>query len=114
MGLEYILFFQDTNPLAFRALASFLGVSVENGFAMNSLTVPRKAKEAAGAIVQLNQKASVAELTGGMPAKLTMNVEYCHLGGLLADQGGDKAINDQNDSAFPGNCNVLLRCRNLE
>ena len=28
LGLEYVMFFQDTNPLAFRAMASCLGVDV--------------------------------------------------------------------------------------
>ncbi|CAD7925998.1 unnamed protein product [Amoebophrya sp. A120] len=106
LGLEYVLFFQDTNPLAFRALASCLGVSVKNEFAMNSLAVPRKAGEAAGAIVQLVRKPGAADT--GMPANLVINVEYNLLGGLLADQGGDSAINEANDSAYPGNCNILL------
>lgn len=87
-NLRHIIFFQDTNPLAFRALASCLGVSVKHDFAMNSLAVPRKAKEAAGAIVGLDRKVPLdpkdqAEGVNGLPNSLVMNVEYCHLGGLL-------------------------------
>jgi len=98
LKLEYVLFFQDTNPLAFRALASCLGVSVKQDFAMNSLTVPRKAGEAAGAIVQLLRKPEAAATE--MPEKLVINVEYNLLGGLLAGEGGDAAINENNDSFF--------------
>ncbi|CAD7923242.1 unnamed protein product [Amoebophrya sp. A25] len=106
MKLEYLMFFQDTNPLAFRAMASCLGVSVKHDFAMNSLAVPRKAGEAAGAIVQLVRKADAP--AGDLPEKLVINVEYNLLGGLLASQGGDCAVNDANDSAYPGNTNILM------
>lgn len=118
LGLEYLLFFQDTNPLAFRALASCLGVSIKNEFVMNSLAVPRKAGEAAGAIVNLVKKSGTAAANGTnghdaapgdeLPDEMVINVEYNLLGGLLKESGGDAPINDQNDSAHPGNCNILL------
>merc|ERR1712176_524690 len=88
-------------------MCSFLGVSIEKKFSMNSLSVPRKAKEAAGAIVKLQVKDGKPP-SGGFPASIVINCEYSNLNALLADQGGDCAINDQNDSAYPGNCNVLL------
>jgi hypothetical protein len=81
-GTEYLLFFQDTNPLAFRAAAALLGVSAEKGLAMNSLAVGRKAKEAAGAIMGLKKKPD-APAGGTLPDSMVINVEYCHLGGLL-------------------------------
>ena len=44
---------KDTNGLAFHALPLMLGVSVNRGFIMNSLAVPRKAKQAIGGIATL-------------------------------------------------------------
>lgn len=52
-GVRWISFFQDTNGLAFHTLALALGVSVEHDLIMNTLTVPRKAKQAVGAITKL-------------------------------------------------------------
>ena len=43
---EWLLFFQDTNPLPFRSLCAVLGVSAKNGFVMNSVAVPRIPGEA--------------------------------------------------------------------
>ena len=40
-GRTHLVFFQDTNVLAFKAIPSALGVSVRRDLAMNSLTVPR-------------------------------------------------------------------------
>lgn len=53
MGLEWIVFFQDTNGLAFHTLPLALGVSMSRDLVMNSLTVPRKAKQAVGGICRL-------------------------------------------------------------
>lgn len=105
--LEHVVFFQDTNPLAFKCLPALLGVSVKEGMRMNSVAVGRKAKEAAGAIVGLQRKEGTVS-NGSLPDKLVLNVEYSHLPGLLQEQGGDVAVNDQNDSAYPGNINFLL------
>jgi UDP-sugar pyrophosphorylase len=52
-GIEYVVFFQDTNGLAFHTLPLMLGVSVQRNFIMNSLCVPRKAKQAIGGIARL-------------------------------------------------------------
>ena len=54
-GKEWVLFLQDTNPLVFKALVSFLGASKKNEFAMNYLTVPRLPKEALGGIMKLTK-----------------------------------------------------------
>jgi len=48
---------------------------------MNSIGVNRKAKEAAGAIMNLIPKPGSAAAESG---NLVMNVEYNHLDGLLA------------------------------
>jgi len=55
-GIKWIVFFQDTNGLAFHTLPLMLGVSSKLGLVMNSLAVPRKAKQAIGAITKLDHK----------------------------------------------------------
>jgi UDP-sugar pyrophosphorylase len=52
-GVKWILFFQDTNGLAFHTLPLMLGVSKKLDLIMNSLAVPRKAKQAIGGIAKL-------------------------------------------------------------
>jgi UDP-sugar pyrophosphorylase len=52
-GIEWIAFFQDTNGLAFHTLPLALGVSTKFDLVMNSLAVPRKAKQAIGGISKL-------------------------------------------------------------
>ena len=59
-GREYIVFFQDTNALCFTVTIAALGVSLGAGraaggapFDMNSICIPRKAKDAVGAIARL-------------------------------------------------------------
>ena len=60
LGIEYMVLFQDTNGLAFHTLPLLLGVSQQHGFIMNSLCVPRKAKQAIGGITKL-QNASTGQ-----------------------------------------------------
>lgn len=55
-GIKWITLFQDTNGLAFHTLPAVLGVSKDLGLIMNSLAVPRKAKQAVGGIVKLQHK----------------------------------------------------------
>jgi UDP-sugar pyrophosphorylase len=55
-GKRWICFFQDTNALVFRGLLAALGVSEERGYDFNALAVPRRAKEAIGAIANLKHK----------------------------------------------------------
>ncbi|KAI8531392.1 hypothetical protein RHMOL_Rhmol11G0132800 [Rhododendron molle] len=52
-GLRWVLFFQDTNGLLFKAIPAALGVSATKQYHVNSLAVPRKAKEAIGGIAKL-------------------------------------------------------------
>eukprot|EP00957_Ditylum_brightwellii_P170384 12969123-Ditylum_brightwellii.AAC.1 len=47
---------QDTNGLAFHTLPLALGVSVKFDLAMNSIAVPRKAKQAIGGITRLENE----------------------------------------------------------
>ncbi len=102
-GREYVVFFQDTNSLCFTVTIAAVGVSVQRGFAMNSITTPRKAKDAVGAIAKLVP-------VEGTAAPLTINVEYNQLEPMLLASGfpeGD--VNDATGfSKFPGNINQLV------
>jgi len=103
-GLKWVCFFQDTNALVFRAVPASLAISAANGFAVNSLAVPRKAKEAIGAICKLVKE-------GDASATMTLNVEYNQLDPLLrstVNPEGD--VNDATTgySPYPGNINQLI------
>lgn len=100
-GRKWVVFFQDTNALSFRAIPAALGVSSREGLHMNSLAVPRRAKEAAGGIVEMR-------FPGGRV--LTVNVEYNQLDPLLR-----ATVNPEGDvpdasgfSPYPCNINVLV------
>ena len=60
-GLEWMIFFQDTNGLAFHTLALALGVSKKRDLIMNSIAVPRKAKQAVGGITKLTKSSTGEE-----------------------------------------------------
>lgn len=57
-GLRWLILFQDTNGLAFHTLPLMLGVSTKMNLLMNSLAVPRKAKQAIGGIAKLTNKST--------------------------------------------------------
>ncbi|GMH55410.1 hypothetical protein TrLO_g737 [Triparma laevis f. longispina] len=102
-GLEYCVFFQDTNGLGFHTLAASLGVSSKLNLVMNSLAIPRKAKQAVGAVCQLTN--------GETKEERTINVEYNQLDPLLrATVSPDGDVNDKSTgfSPYPGNINQLL------
>ena len=100
-GRKYLVFFQDTNALAFLVTTATVGVSATHSFEVNSVTVPRKAKDAMGAITRLVKEDGSA---------MTCNVEYNQLEPLLLASGfpeGD--VNDASGfSPFPGNINQLV------
>ncbi|XP_042408018.1 UDP-sugar pyrophosphorylase-like [Zingiber officinale] len=100
-GIKWVLFFQDTNGLLFKAIPASLGVSVTKGYHVNSLAVPRKAKEAIGGITKLTH-------TDGR--SMVINVEYNQLDPLLRATGhADGDVNCETGfSPFPGNINQLI------
>jgi UDP-sugar pyrophosphorylase len=100
-GREWLVVFQDTNPLPFRSLCAILGVSVRNGFVLNSVAVPRLPKEAIGGVAKLEDAAK--------GTSLTINVEYNQLDPLLRETpvGGDVA-DASGFSPYPGNINILV------
>lgn len=101
-GIRNVVFFQDTNGLAFYTLPAMLGVSEILQLDVNSLAVDRVAKQSVGAITRL------VHADG---RQMTINVEYNQLDPLLRN-----TISPQGDvnepttglSPFPGNINQLL------
>ncbi|CAI9115534.1 OLC1v1016456C6 [Oldenlandia corymbosa var. corymbosa] len=100
-GLRWVLFFQDTNGLLFKAIPASLGVSTTKQYHVNSLAVPRKAKEAIGGITRLTHKDG---------RSMVINVEYNQLDPLLRATGyPDGDVNSESGySPFPGNINQLI------
>lgn len=100
-GVKFVLFFQDTNGLLFKAIPAALGVSATNQYQVNSLAVPRKAKEAIGGI---------AKLTHADGRTMVINVEYNQLDPLLrATISSEGDVNCETGySPFPGNINQLI------
>lgn len=99
-GIQWLLFFQDTNGIVFNAIPATLGVSQSEQLEVNSITVPRRAGEAAGGIVKL-------EKANG--DNITINVEYNQLDPLLrstVNPEGD-AADETGYSPYPGNINIL-------
>lgn len=100
-GRKWVVFFQDTNGLLFKAIPSALGVSAVKGYNVNSLAVPRKAKETIGGITKLTH---VDDRT------MVINVEYNQLDPLLRATGHpDGDVNCETGySPYPGNINQLI------
>ena len=65
---------QDTNALCFTVTIAAIGISEAKGYEMNSACVPRKAKDAVGAITKL------VKADG---SSITVNVEYNQLEPML-------------------------------
>lgn len=102
MGKEWMVFIQDTNALAMKAIPSILGVSRKNNWQMNSVCVPRVPGESMGAIVRLVNETDATK-------ELVINVEYNQLDSLLKSKGnGADVKNEQGYSHFPGNTNTLV------
>ncbi|KAA8546455.1 hypothetical protein F0562_002806 [Nyssa sinensis] len=100
-GRKWVLFFQDTNGLLFKAIPAALGVSATKQYHVNSLAVARKAKEAIGGITKL---------THADGRTMVINVEYNQLDPLLRATGyPDGDVNCETGySPFPGNINQLI------
>ena len=87
-GVKWVVFFQDTNSLAFITLPAMLGVSVELGLEVNSLAIPRVAKQAVGAITKLVHSDG---------REMTVNVEYNQLDPLLRATPGAHTLDTPMD-----------------
>ena len=109
LGRKHVVFFQDTNGLVFRAIPAALGVSVEKGLEVNSLTVPRVQGDAVGAICKLVRAAGSGNKSGEqLPDTLTINVEYNQLEGLMGKGAKEPLVDGTKNSVYPGNINVLI------
>lgn len=104
-GRRWVLFFQDSNAVAWRTLIPALGVSAKEELEVNVVAVPRKAKQAAGAIMRL-----VPKEEGSGEKEVTANVEYNYVDDLLRKNGfKDGDVNAADGcSPFPGNTNQLI------
>jgi UDP-sugar pyrophosphorylase len=101
-GVKWCVFFQDTNGLAFTTLPAMIGVSLSLELDVNSLAIPRYAKQAIGAVAKLVH-------TDGR--QMTVNVEYNQLDPMLrATVSPEGDVNDKSTglSIYPGNINQLL------
>ena len=100
--VKYCLFFQD--GLGFLSVPMMVATSKRNNLDMNSMCVPRGAKQAVGAMITLQSTTKVNLC-------MTVNVEYNLLDPLLRATVSPEG--DFNDAAtgrspFPGNINMLL------
>ena len=100
-GKKYMVQFMDTNVLAFNCIPASIGSSEKYGFDINSIVVPRRPKDAIGAICKLIKKDGTS---------VVQNVEYCFLDSLLKDKynGKGDVANEKGLCDFPGNLNVLV------
>jgi len=76
LGKDWMVFIQDTNALALKAIPSILGVSRKNNWQMNSVCVPRMPGESMGAICRLVNESDATQ-------EIVINVEYNQLDSLL-------------------------------
>ncbi len=110
--LFVFLLLQDTNGLVFHAIVPALGVSAEKKLHMNSITVPRAQGDAVGAICTLQRESPLSDeeiaSKALLPNKLTINVEYNQLEGLLGKGVKEPLQAGTNYSVYPGNINVLV------
>lgn len=103
-GVQWLMFFQDTNGLIFRAIPGALGVSVEKKLIMNYVCSTRRQGDAVGAITTLTRQAE-GKGDESLPDALTINVEYNQIKGLLGDIP-EPEVNGF--SVYPGNTNSLV------
>ena len=100
-GKKYLVLFQDTNLLSFNYIPSSLGTSIKLNLDINSICVPRKPKDAIGAICKLVKKDGTS---------ITNNVEYNQLDSLLKEKYNKEGDVPNKDgiSDFPGNINIII------
>lgn len=95
-GYEWMIFFNDTNPLAFRFLPSYLGVGREKEWETFYICIKRRPGEALGGISQL--------VTEGK--EVITNVEYNVLDKLAKKY--PEPVDQDGFSRLPGNVNLIV------
>ena len=100
-GKKFMVQFMDTNVLAFNCVPASIGASVKYNYDVNSVVVPRRPKDAIGAICRINRKDGTS---------VVQNVEYNLVDPLLKDKYNGKGdiANETGFCDFPGNLNVLV------
>jgi len=100
-GKKYMVQFMDTNALAFNCIPASIGASVKFDYDLNSIVVPRRPKDAIGAICRLNRADGTS---------VVQNVEYNLVDPLLKEKFNGKGDipNETGFCDFPGNLNVLV------
>ncbi len=96
-----MVLFRDTNALISNSIPSVIRTSVKLGLAINIICIPRKSREAAGAICKLAKQEG---------SSIANNVEYNQLEALFKEKynPAEDASNKDGISNFPGNTNVLI------
>ena len=95
-GLDWLIFFNDTNPLAFRFLPSYLGVGRQKDWETFYICIKRKPGEALGGVSQL--------VTEGR--EVITNVEYNVLDKLAKHH--PEPVDAEGFSRLPGNVNMIV------
>ena len=92
--------FMYTNVLAINCVPAPIGASVKFNYDINSVVVPRRPKDAIGAICRINKKDGTS---------VVQNVEYNLVNPLLKDKykGKGDIANETGFLDFPENLNVL-------
>ena len=100
-GKKYMVQFMDTNVLAFNCVPASIGASVKYSYDVNSIVVPRRPKDAIGAICRINRADGTS---------VVQNVEYTLVDPLLKEKFNGKGdiANESGFCDFPGNLNVLV------
>ena len=100
-GKKYMVQFMDTNVLAFNCVPASIGASVKYSYDVNSIVVPRRPKDAIGAICRINRADGTS---------VVQNVEYNLVDPLLKEKFNGKGdiANESGFCDFPGNLNVLV------
>lgn len=96
-GFEWIIFMNDTNPLALRYLPSYIGISKDHNWEVAYICTKRKPGEAVGAICQVEQPDGTTIIT---------NVEYNVLSKL--SQKKPEPVDSEGYSLLPGNINLII------
>lgn len=99
-GKRWVVLFQDTNALFFRTLPAILGVSAASSFEVNNAAVPRRHREAIGALCKL------ADASGAVRYPL-LNVEYNLIPAMLPG-GHEPDPSCGGYSPYPGNINEIV------
>ena len=99
-GKRWVVLFQDTNALFFRTLPAILGASAAHALEVNNAAVPRRHREAIGALCKLVDGAGAVRYP-------LLNVEYNLIPAMLPG-GAEPEPSAAEYSPYPGNINEIV------